>query len=71
MIVGGFNNSSGPLGSSDVYAPATETFSPGPLMVYARAELTATALNDGDVLIAGGFSGVNKYALPSTELFVP
>ena len=70
MIAGGTNDTSGLMTSSEIYNPATETFKPGPSMVYARAEFTATALNNGNVLIAGGF-GTGRYALPSTELFVP
>jgi hypothetical protein len=70
VLIAGGSNGAEPLSSSEIYTPATETFSVGPSMVYARAKFTAGSVNKTNVLIAGG-AGVHNYALPSTELFVP
>ena len=59
--------------SAEIYDPVANTFTPTTLpMNVARFAHTATLLNSGDVLIVGGFGGVNLGTpLNSTELFTP
>lgn len=60
LVAGGQGSSGPPLDTAEIYDPATGTFSlttskpGGTNMNSARAEHTATLLNDGTVLIAGG-----------------
>ena len=82
LIAGGIGpGSSGPLtvtlNSVDLYDPASNSFAPAastPMMNQARTGATATLLNDGLVLIAGGAGGnesiVDLYD-PATNSFVP
>lgn len=61
LLVGGYSaagyNSGTPLASAELYNPTTQTFTTtaGSLNV-ARAQHSALLLNNGDVLIAGGFN---------------
>ena len=61
LIVGGqqwtVGHPSVPLASAEVYDPRTNTFSRTGDLSYARDRPTATLLNDGTVLIAGGQNG--------------
>ena len=55
---------------AELYDPATGTFSPTGDMILARTTPpTATLLNDGRVLIAGG--GLGSFALTDAELYDP
>lgn len=62
------------LASTELYDPATRTFTPGPNLRTARDEHTATVIvagpNAGKVLIAGGTDS-NDHPLASTELYNP
>jgi hypothetical protein len=72
LLAGGLDESSGTpviVGASELYDPQTQIFVPGPPLLEARTDHTATALPDGRVLIAGG-RGVGA-ALASCELFNP
>jgi hypothetical protein len=74
LIAGGYNGS-GAFASAELYNPATETFSyttggPGVGLNTARVAHTATLLNNGMVLIAGGLD-VNSNLLASAELYNP
>jgi hypothetical protein len=40
--------------ATDIYDPTTDTWSPGPTMLYYRIGHTATLLSDGTILVAGG-----------------
>jgi hypothetical protein len=68
LIFGGASwtadGSEGFLKSAEVYDPATGTFAELPAPANARAYHTATALPDGRVLIAGGFSVLNGGTAP-------
>ncbi len=61
LIVGGYNCVSpctNPVqGTAEIYNPSTTIFTNTGSLINARYDDTATAMNDGTVLIAGGFSG--------------
>jgi hypothetical protein len=63
LIAGGFGGGT----TTNLYDPATNTFSAGPPMGQARYDATATLLPNGKVLIAGGNDG--SVALSTTELY--
>lgn len=72
LVAGGNNGNGSTLGTAEIYDPATGTFQnpTQPLtLVIARSNHTATRLDDGKVLMAGGVQGV--LALNSAELFDP
>jgi len=81
LITGGFTNSAlGAIGvprfaSAELYDPGTGTFSATGDMTTRRVGSTATLLNTGKVLIAGGFQGDTGTfifrALASAELYDP
>jgi hypothetical protein len=66
LIAGGYNGSA--LAISELYNPATGTFTSTGSLNTARYGHTATLLNNGMVLIAGG---VNSSYLASAELYNP
>lgn len=56
LIAGGVvANSSQYLASTELYNPATGTFTTGPAMSTPRSNCSATLLSDGNVLLAGGY----------------
>ncbi len=64
--------------TTDIYDPATGTFSPGPTMAVPRRQIgvsDAIKLNDGRILFAGGALGTdsstNPIATAISELYVP
>jgi hypothetical protein len=72
LVAGGFNCpppscTTDILGSAEVYNPATATFSNTGSLINARYQEMATLLNDGTVLLAGGWSGNSPTA--TTERF--
>ena len=71
LIAGGFLGGTPPtpLASAELYDPATGKFSPAGSMSSARQSFTVTPLQDGRVLIAGGFDAFGELA--SAELFDP
>lgn len=74
LIAGGFHKgedgySQVYLRSAEIYDPATRKFSETREMTYSRAGHTATLLNNGWVLIAGGFGEMG--ILSSAEMFDP
>jgi large repetitive protein len=62
-----------PLASAELYNPATRTFSPTGNLNAPRTFASATLLNNGTVLIAGGEGpgSPNLVALTSAEVFDP
>lgn len=58
------------LATAELYDPATGTFSPTGSMTVTRENHTATLLNDGRVLIAGG-NDVLDHATTAAELYDP
>jgi hypothetical protein len=70
LIAGGEVQFNPPLASTDLYDPATNSFTAGPPMNNARWEAMAALLPNGKVLIAGGF-GQPGHVLNKTELYDP
>jgi Galactose oxidase, central domain len=71
LIAGGRSREAGPqrLASAELYDPDTRTFNLVGDMTKPRSSHTATRLNNGNVLIAGGWSPSSETA--SAELYVP
>jgi hypothetical protein len=72
LVAGGFNCpppscSNDILGSAEVYNPATDGFTNTGSLITGRWQDAAIALNDGTVLVAGGFGNNNFQA--STERY--
>ncbi len=60
--------------STEIYHPDTNTWTSGPDMGTERARHTATKLEDGRVLIVGGWGGgssTSQHGLQSAELYDP
>jgi len=71
LVTGGFGDLSGTaLASAEILDTNTDDFTATPNMSAARAGQTATVLNDGTVLIAGGVDGSGA-ASNSAEIFDP
>ena len=62
-VIGGVHQYGLHLANVDIYTPSTNSWSPGPALPATRVLHTATALADGRILVAGGYSGgvVNDY----------
>lgn len=77
LIVGGLGPVDGgpdlgPLRSSEIYDPAADAFVTGAELAEGRTNHTATLLDDGSVLVAGGAGGDNAdLSLASVELLAP
>jgi hypothetical protein len=58
LISGGVNSagSANTLADAQLYDPATDTFTPAGTMATARYYQTATLMDNGDVLVAGGYN---------------
>jgi hypothetical protein len=72
LVVGGIDASDGfdNLATAELYDPATGKFTRTGSLAQGRAHHTATLLNDGRVLIAGGYGG-GTLSLNSAEIFDP
>ena len=77
LAVGGVNATDNDdyavLPTTEIYDPATNTWSPGPELSQPRASHSATLMPDGSVLLTGGISERNgdKYVSISTEFIEP
>lgn len=77
VAIGGYSSpgSSSPVRHVDIYDPATNTWSPGSPVTFARGGHTATLLPSGRVLVIGGAdSAVNSIPElydPATNTWVP
>ncbi len=70
LIAGGFRpqgTAEVPIASAELYDPRTNTFTPTGDMNEARSGHTATLLDNGQVLIAGGWSSAGR--TPTAELY--
>ncbi len=74
LIAGGLTGGSSTVASAELFDPSTKTFTTltnsGGQMTTPRREAVASALPDGDVLIAGGRESSGPF-LTSAELFDP
>jgi len=71
---GGFSGHTLPLSSADIYDPSTGAFTSTGSMGHVRVGHTSTLLDDGRVLIAGGWDGTSydTYGyLSSAEIYTP
>lgn len=71
LFVGGLADFGVHLIESELYDPATGTFSPGAAMTETRMRPTTIALADGRVLLLGGRGGESGDALATAELYDP
>jgi hypothetical protein len=73
LLAGGSDNfNSNVTATAEIYDPQTQTFVPtANTMNFPRCDHTATLLNSGKVLIAGGFSDTFGTAVLTGELFDP
>ena len=73
LIAGGYSQTSGgnpnPLSETEIFDPAANVFSRGPSLTEQRSDLTLTALQNGMVLAAGGFS--TAAVLNTAEIYDP
>jgi hypothetical protein len=70
VLIAGGQGSGGALASAELYNPTTGTFAATGSLNTARLYHTATLLNDGTVLIAGGYDN-NGNISASAELYNP
>lgn len=68
VLITGGGDGEGSISSSELYDPATGTFSATGSMAVARRFHTATLLRNGKVLVAGGIAGTEH---SSAELYDP
>ncbi|RKG63263.1 PKD domain-containing protein [Corallococcus sp. CA054B] len=73
MVTGGFASypATTPLRAVEFYDPATNTWTAGPQMAFARGAHTATLLPNGKVLVVGGVSTGDAVANRVVELYDP
>ncbi len=73
LLAGGTNDLFGltPMAGADLYNPASGLLNPTGAMVTARYAHTATLLNNGKVLIVGGFVANKTDGTASAELYDP
>ena len=69
VLIAGGENAGGVLNQTEIYDPASATFSAAANMTSARVDHSATLLADGRVLITGGRDG--GASLATTEIFDP
>ncbi len=70
LVAGGFIDNQKLTNTSEIYDPTTNTWSEGPVMTFARADVGASLRPDGTVVIAGGYRGGQVFA-SSSEIYSP
>jgi hypothetical protein len=70
LIVGGQDNNSSEIGSTEVYDPATGAWSSAAPLSVSREHHTATLLPDGRVLVVGGYKH-GQGPITSAEVYDP
>lgn len=73
LVTGGWTAYSGGVRQKtvDFYDPATNTWTAGPPMSFARGNHTATLLPSGKVLVVGGMYGADETSARVPELYDP
>jgi len=71
LVPGGFSLTTGALSSAELYDPTAATFSLTGSLSTARSGHTATTLQNGKVLVAGGNNDGGVTFLTSAELYDP
>jgi hypothetical protein len=72
LVIGGFNDVSGSVGAIERYDETSGTFIPSNVaLAFPREAHTATLLDDGHVLIAGGLRALGLQFQSSLELYDP
>ncbi|MBP6823167.1 MAG: hypothetical protein KA368_16580, partial [Acidobacteria bacterium] len=69
VLIAGGRDSTGALKSSEIYDPATDTWTPTADLNIARGDHTATILRNGKVLVTGGSS--SSGTLDTAEVYDP
>jgi hypothetical protein len=69
FIAGGYDGDITNHASTEIFSPETMEFTEGPTMQSGRSYHRTVVLNDGRILITGGFNGTEEIAL--CELFDP
>ncbi|MEN9347300.1 MAG: hypothetical protein RLZZ77_811 [Bacteroidota bacterium] len=69
FIAGGWDGFSTNWNTTEIFDPTTEEFTPGPIMSSGRTYHRSVQLNDGRILITGGYDGTNN--LSSCEIYDP
>jgi N-acetylneuraminic acid mutarotase len=70
LFAGGYTSAGSILGNTELYNPASGTWTTTGSLTTARAFDTATLLPDGHVLVVGGYTN-GSIPLASTELYTP
>jgi hypothetical protein len=70
LVAGGFANDAG-LANAEVYDPSADRWSPAGAMAVPRWDAVGAVLDDGRVLVAGGYSRVGDAATASADVFDP
>ena len=71
LVAGGEGSNFVAVASAERYHPATGVWTAAPALNTAREFHTATLLDSGQVLVAGGIDPSNNNPLASAELFTP
>jgi N-acetylneuraminic acid mutarotase len=71
LVTGGYvTGPSDTIKTTELYDPVHATWTTGPSLITERGDFTATTLNDGTILVAGG-QNATENNIPSTELYDP